>query len=92
MNSGPQKYPSLLQLSPCDLMEMREAGTLPSGLYCPLGQNGSKGKPEKRRRWGCCVCVCVLMPARAFEWFAFVFELLIVHSLKGSIHGLGGKR
>lgn len=58
----PQRYPSLLQLSPCDLMEMRVAGTLPSGLYCPLGQNGSEEKPEKRRLVvveGLVLCVCV---------------------------------
>lgn len=64
---GLQRYPSLLQLSSCDLMEMRVAGTLPSGLYCPLGQNGSEEKPEKRRLvkvegWVfVCVCACTRM-------------------------------
>lgn len=48
---GPQRYPSLLQLSLYDLMEMRVAGTLPSRLHCPLGRMRVRNKGS--RDWFC---------------------------------------
>lgn len=64
---GPQRYPSLLQLSSCDLMEMRVAGTakwavLFSGVEWKWGETREE---EIGDGGGVCACVCVCMTACA---------------------------